>query len=447
MYQQSLEAITESENRICMKSLTSLEYWPFEDCPFSALTFNGFGDPFEWVSIYDIKQIAAQPLIKLELKGNQFLSLPSDCACMYAVEKGSITLRSMDPVDAMNDALIPIVSQVIDEEFYFAETLILSSKRDPDFPKFEIPLDYHLGHLLGMAFESNTKHLDEVRLSLPPALHDYFIGDLVNVLEKLPEFKRDGSDLIAQCPVLSGLLVRQVGTKKLSHFPMALLTGPQEFREGFLDGLLENRICIPNDHKLNVEFSTMNRQLAYEVKWLAASLGIGASIRSERKLFRVRFRNSGICHMGGDVKISTRRDMLKPFMPEDTRERGDIVPVSRKLAQSIKRMMKPNDRSGRASYHNAMSSGFITRAMAFYAIKHWSEQILNEPDGREWKLLVEDERINWSRIVSVDHYPAEAVLLPAFEDAIKNWITVDGVLLAPAPDIELITKIGDKSYY
>src|ERR1043165_3098786 len=132
---------------------------------YSALTFTGFGQAFEWTPVFRVRTLSEGSQVALTLKGNQIITLPLDYPCLFAAKHGEIALRSMTPADASSGALIPYISYVTDDEFYHQGVLTLAFQR-PTRLKLDMPLGYSLGYVLGLLFENSTC-IESDRSSLP----------------------------------------------------------------------------------------------------------------------------------------------------------------------------------------------------------------------------------------------------------------------------------------
>lgn len=276
-------------------------------------------------------------------------------------------------------------------------------------------------------------------------------------------------------PLIGGERDETTSGSANKHLPPFFLSAPLEFRQGLFAGLMDTdgTITVSNAKakpQLMAAFGTTSSRLAYEVKYLAASLGITGRITPSttpkgKPFYMLSFSNGDIQKWGGKHMVSkTKLDKLHsvPAIQQSAMTAAaDVIPIPAELALALRKLTgapklteavkadpeKLTARNATVSRYMLLDQaakpthskyGRISRQAALDVLSHIEPSKYEAiPGYAEWRKVIDAAGVTWEQVISYDKTgifeDGYDLTVPGYE----TFASIDGIILSNTMNVHV----------
>lgn len=237
------------------------------------------------------------------------------------------------------------------------------------------------------------------------------------------------------------------------HLPPFWASAPREFRMGLLGGLIDTDGSIAigagkGKKQLVCNFTSISLRLAREVRLLANSLGIRATVgkatyRSDRTAYVVTFSAPSIARWGGDgMHCARKRDRIAQADAPDANSaagmRHDLVPFPAALVEQLSAWVVASGAGKRGAdkalkqYYNLLAAAKNNRRMPRVSAQRLLDAGFAPTGdaGIAWRVWVADTSIAWEEVVKVEKTGIVETLYDLTVPDHECFFSADGLLVS-----------------
>jgi hypothetical protein len=406
----------------------------------------------------------------VNLSGGYQIVTDDDPRAVYGIASGTLTPVRHRPVDALQHRMLVPRTRSISFE---SEDGWLESIDGAHSPmrsmKDRIPLNVATGYFIGAACGDGwvTGPRGEARNVCLAGVESAITDKWSSIMAEL--FEPDDAPSISsvdgrqsygvstriQCTSVAlatwlKLLIGAGADNK--HLPSFFLTASREFRLGLFAGLMDTDGSISLSRakrvpQLMASYQSNSLRLSYEVKLLAASLGVSGRITESktpvgRPCWMLAFSNRDIQQWHGRYmvhpdKLSKLYDASEISESTPSLARHDIVPVSSALALSMRQRFgasRSADKAHKSMYsslYRAATDGCMTRLLAKRLIACFGRDVVASlSDGEAWLGIVDCVDITWHAVESVERTGIRETGYDLTVPGYETFATADGIVLS-----------------
>jgi intein/homing endonuclease len=253
---------------------------------------------------------------------------------------------------------------------------------------------------------------------------------------------------------LARMLAELIGQKsQYKHLPVWFLKAPREFRLGLFAGIMDTdgSISVSKAKKkpqLMANVTSTSLRLTQEVSLLALSLGIRGRITNSKTpagnpCWVWSPSNYDIHQWGGRGMVHPNKLAALESAPVEMSgplARHDVVPVPTAIADLIcKAIPKPNKERKTwlpghggmySAFHDAKSSGHITRLAAEKIVEFIPGGKVDHPEWDTWRTVVANTYITWDPVESFEKTGQVEIGYDLTVPGPETFMAADGVILS-----------------